>query len=187
MVLQPGLVACAVLAVSLVPTPGSAQAQGRGGGPAPAQAGRFVDNGDETITDTQTGLMWEKKTTAVGSGTSANDVRDVDNTFTWEYAMNEYVDRLNGRLIANANDGAFARHTDWRVPTMPELQSIVDTSAPGRINPIFGPNASASYWTSSKRLLGPTAVPWYVGFGTDIPVYVGQPFRFHVRAVRNVR
>ena len=29
--------------------------------------------------------------------------------------------------------------------------------------------------------------PFYVGFGTDIPVYVGQPFSFHVRAVRDVR
>ena len=176
-----------VLAVVLAMTPGIAQSQGRGGGPAPSPAGRFVDNGDETITDTMTGLMWEKKTTAVGSGPSTMDVRDVDNRFTWEYAMNEYVDRLNGRLIAFATDGAFARHTDWRIPTMQELQTIVEPAAPGRINAAFGPNAPASYWTSSKRLLGPTAVPWYVGFGADIPVYVGQPFSFHVRAVRNAR
>jgi len=187
MVIRAGFVGGAVVALVLAMTPGIAQSQGRGGGPAPSQAGRFVDNGDETITDTMTGLMWEKKTTSVGSGPSAMDVRDVDNTFTWEYAMNEYVDRLNGRLIAFAGDGAFARHTDWRIPTMQELQTIVEAASPGRINPIFGPNATASYWTSSKRLLGPSAVPWYVGFGTDIPVYVGQPFSFHVRAVRNVR
>ena len=181
------LVCSGVLAVVLTITPGIAQSQGRGGAPAPSAAGRFVDNGDETITDTMTGLMWEKKTTAVGSGPSTMDVRDVDNRFTWEYAMNEYVDRLNGRLIAFATDGAFARHTDWRIPTMQELQTIVEPSAPGRINAVFGPNAPASYWTSSKRLLGPTAVPWYLGFGADIPVYVGQPFSFHVRAVRDAR
>jgi hypothetical protein len=181
------LVCGGVLAVVLTMTPGIAQSQGRGGAPAPSPAGRFVDNGDETITDTMTGLMWEKKTTAVGSGPSTMDVRDVDNRFTWEYAMNEYVDRLNGRLIAFATDGAFARHTDWRIPTMQELQTIVEPSAPGRINAVFGPNAPASYWTSSKRLLGPTAVPWYLGFGADIPVYVGQPFSFYVRAVRDAR
>jgi hypothetical protein len=181
------LVCSSVLAVVLALTSGIAQSQGRGRGAAPSPAGRFVDNGDETITDTMTGLMWEKKTTAVGSGPSTMDVRDVDNRFTWEYAMNEYVDRLNGRLIAFATDSAFARHTDWRIPTMQELQTIVEPSAPGRINAVFGPNAPASYWTSSKRLLGPTAVPWYLGFGTDIPVYVGQPFSFHVRAVRDAR
>lgn len=187
MVIRSGLVVGALVAFVLATTPGIAPAQGRGAGPAPSAPGRFVDNGDETITDTMTGLMWEKKTTAVGSGPSSMDVRDVDNKFTWEYAMNEYVDRLNGRLIANATDGAFARHTDWRIPTMQELQTIVEPSAPGRINAIFGPNVTASYWTSSKRLLGPAAVPWYVGFGNDIPVYVGQPFSFHVRAVRNAR
>ena len=187
MIVRSVLVCSGVLAVVLAMTPGIAQSQGRGGGPAPSAAGRFVDNGDETITDTMTGLMWEKKTTAVGSGPSTMDVRDVDNRFTWEYAMNEYVDRLNGRLIAFATDGAFARHTDWRIPTMQELQTIVEPAAPGRINAVFAPNAPASYWTSSKRLLGPTAVPWYLGFGTDIPVYVGQPFSFHVRAVRNAR
>lgn len=182
-----GRVGGALIAIILVILPGMALGQGRGGGPAPSPAGRFVDNGDETITDTMTGLMWEKKTSAVGSGPSSMDVRDVDNRFTWEYAMNEYVDRLNGRLIAFSTDTSFARHTDWRLPTMQELQTIVEPAAPGRINATFGANVPASYWTSSKRLLGPTAVPWYVGFGADIPVYVGQPFSFHVRAVRNAR
>ena len=182
-----GRIGGAVLALVVAIMPVFVQAQGRGAGPAPSAAGRYVDNGDETITDTMTGLMWEKKTSAVGSGTSSMDTRDVDNKFTWEYVMSDYVDRLNGRLIAVANDGAFARHTDWRVPTMQELQSIVEPASPGRINPIFGANAPGSYWTSSRRLLGPSAVPWYVSFGTDIPVYVGQPFSLHVRAVRNAR
>jgi len=185
--IRSGRVGGALMAVILVMLPAMAQGQGRGGGPAPSAPGRFVDNGDETITDTMTGLMWEKKTSAVGSGPSSMDVRDVDNRFTWEYAMNEYVDRLNGRLIAFGTDGAFARHTDWRIPTMQELQTIVEPSAPGRINAVFGANATATYWTSSKRLLGPAAVPWYLGFGNEIPVYVGQPFSFHVRAVRDVR
>ena len=176
-----------VLAVVVALTPAVALSQGRGGGPAPSQPGRWVDNGDETITDTMTGLMWEKKTTTVGSGTSVLDARDVDNQYTWEQATTDYVDRLNGRLIADATGTAFARHTDWRIPTMQELQTIVEPASPGRINAIFGPNAAASYWTSSRRLLGPAAVPWYVNFGTDLPVYVGQPFHLHVRAVRNAR
>jgi len=184
----------AVLGAILAGAPEVAESQGRAGGPAPSPAGRYVDNGDDTITDTQTGLMWEKKTTAVGSGTSNTDIRDVDNTYTWEYAMNDWIDRLNGRLIAFQNDGAFARHSDWRLPTMQELQTIVEPQAPGRINAAFGANAPATYWTASRRLFGQMLYnsaapppPWYVTFGGEIPVYVGQPFNFHVRAVRNVR
>ena len=93
MLIRSGLVGMAVLGMVLAMTPGVVQSQGRAGGPAPSPAGRFVDNGDETITDTQLGLMWEKKTTTVGSGTSDTDIRDVDNTYTWEYAMNEWIDR----------------------------------------------------------------------------------------------
>jgi hypothetical protein len=186
MVIRAGLVG-GVVTLVLALTPAVALSQGRGGGPAPSQPGRWVDNGDETITDTQTGLMWEKKTTTVGSGTSVLDARDVDNKYTWEQATTDYVDRLNGRLIADATGTAFARHTDWRIPTMQELQTIVEPASPGRINPVFGPNAPSSYWTSSRRLLGPAAVPWYFNFGTDLPVYVGQPFSLHVRAVRTAR
>ena len=182
MAIRSGLACVAVLALVLTATQGVALAQGA----------RFVDNGDETLTDKKTGLMWEKKTTAVGSGTSSRDIRDVDNKYAWEYAMHDWLDRLNGRLIAFANDGAFAGHSDWRIPTMQELNTIVDPMAPGRIDAAFGANIPAAYWTSSRRLFGPmvgtTAVPWYVTFGVgDIPVYVGQPFSFHVRAVRNAR
>jgi hypothetical protein len=48
-------------------------AVGRGGA-CPA----FTGNGDGTVTDHQTGLMWEQKTPA-GSG----GVHDVNNTYTW--------------------------------------------------------------------------------------------------------
>jgi hypothetical protein len=43
-----------------------------------AHAQRFTDNGDGTVTDHQTGLMWEKKT-PTGSGS----VHDVNNKYTW--------------------------------------------------------------------------------------------------------
>src|ERR1700731_1612843 len=43
-----------------------------------AHAQRFTDNGDGTVADRQTGLMWEKKT-PTGSGS----VHDVNNKYTW--------------------------------------------------------------------------------------------------------
>ncbi len=151
--------------------------------PQPPAGQKLVDNGNDTITDSQTGLMWEKKTTAVGSGPNLRDLRDVDNTYTWDDAMGDWIDQMNGRLITNVGDGGFAGYSDWRMPTLAELQTIVDTTAPGRINAMFGPNVPAPYWSASRRALGPS-IPWYVLFGNDIPLTVGKPFFFHVRAVR---
>jgi len=180
MMIRP-IFSCAILLMAtaiVASTPAGAQ--------APAASSRLVDNGNETVTDSQTGLIWEKKTTTPGSGENVRDPRDVDNTYTWEYAVGDWIDKLNGRLIANVTDGAFAGYTDWRLPTLAELQTIVDMSAPGRINATFGPNAAAAYWSASRRELGPS-IAWYVLFGNDIPVSVGVPFKFHVRAVRGGR
>jgi len=49
---------------------------------------RFVDNGDGTVTDNETGLIWEKKTGTVGTAvncatTTCSDPHDVNNTYTW--------------------------------------------------------------------------------------------------------
>jgi len=50
---------------------------------------RFIDNGDGTVTDADTGLMWEKKTGTVGisvlcdSTDTCPDPHDVNNLYTW--------------------------------------------------------------------------------------------------------
>ena len=54
-----------------------------------AQAQQFIDNGDGTISDTTTRLMWEKKTTD-------GSVHDVNNTYTWSIVIDHLV---IGRLI----------------------------------------------------------------------------------------
>lgn len=66
----------------------------------------FTDNGDGTITDSATGLMWMQDDSGEG--------------MTWESAL-EY-----------AESKEFAGYTDWRLPNIKELQSIVDYQrAPG--------------------------------------------------------
>jgi hypothetical protein len=44
---------------------------------------RFIDNGDGTISDTKTGLMWEKKTGEAGGSSNPGDVHDVNNLYSW--------------------------------------------------------------------------------------------------------
>jgi hypothetical protein len=105
----------------------------------------FTDNGDGTITDNATGLMWQQS--------------DDGNTYDWENAL------------AYAENLTLAGHTDWRLPNAKELQSLVDytrspntTSSPA-IDPLFSctsisdPNGNTGqygyYWSSSPLQDGP--------------------------------
>jgi hypothetical protein len=53
---------------------------------------RYIDNGDGTVSDLNTGLMWEKQTGTV-AGTSTGRVDDVNNTYTW-----------SGNIVPNTGD-----------------------------------------------------------------------------------
>jgi len=67
----------------------------------------LIDNGDGTITDPNTGLMWKKTDAWL----------DTKKFYTWPQAP-EYVDKINGEK--------FAGHTDWRIPSKAEAASLVD-------------------------------------------------------------
>jgi hypothetical protein len=159
---------------------------------------RYVDNGDGTATDNQTGLMWEIKS-PVGTG----DVHDLDNTYSWSNTppyteptgtlYTDFLQQLNG---LNSTGGApcFAGHCDWRIPSVNELRSLLPApylacgfpcrppSPPFEVP--MGPN---TYWTSSSVAGNPTSV-WNVSFqngflGTLIKSYNG----IYARAVRGGR
>lgn len=61
----------------------------------------YTDNGDQTITDNVTGLMWQR-------------VPLTGTTYTWAQA------------VATCSTLALAGHRDWRLPSRIELVSIVD-------------------------------------------------------------
>lgn len=161
----------------------------------PPPATGFVDNGDGTITDHQTGLMWEKSDDAAG-------LTDKDLVRTWNLAPSNtsdsatgssiftWLDRLNGRLTNDPSQPGFAGHTDWRVPTVFELQTILLAPSPCGtspcIDPIFGPTAAAFYWSSTTLAIDPSRA-WFVNFNGG---FVGNTAQFnplHVRAVRGGR
>jgi hypothetical protein len=88
-------------------------------GPTEPPGERFVDNGDGSITDMQTGLMWEKKS-------DDGSVHDWDNAYSWSVTGAESDGTVFTVFVSTLNDQAFAGHSDWRVPTLQELGGIAD-------------------------------------------------------------
>jgi hypothetical protein len=76
----------------------------------------FVDNNDGTITDKATGLMWQK----------SGSLSSLDNRGAKKY-------------IRQLNKDRFAGHSDWRMPTVEELASLIkkDRRNGVHIDPIF--------------------------------------------------
>jgi len=133
--------------------------------------GRFTDNGNGTVTDNCTGLMWQKATADVSGNGSIGDEDRPD----WQAAL-EHCESLS-----------LADHDDWRLPNVRELQSILDYGRAGpAIDPVFGA-VSAYYWSSSVVADVP-GYSWVVQFGVGyINAIDGRGARFHVRAVRTVQ
>ncbi|MCX5902809.1 MAG: DUF1566 domain-containing protein [Proteobacteria bacterium] len=122
----------------------------------------FIDNNDGTITDTGTGLMWQKAT--------------APGTYTWEQALT-YCENLT--LPAGG-------YSDWRLPNRNELQSIVDYS---RYNPAidttYFPDTQAAYYWSSTTDAFSTLIAWSVYFyNGSVASGYGKNNNYYVRAVR---
>ena len=100
-------------------------------------------------------------------------------------------------FLKQLNEGpGFANHSDWRLPTVKELLTIVDRSRSlPAIDPIFGPTQSDYYWSDDTVLEPPghTYIAQIVNFGVlqqDPPtrpeVYTSNKVQEnYVRAVRD--
>ena len=124
-----------------------------------ATATRFVDNGDGTVTDTTTGLMWSKA------------------PLTEEAVDHEQAGKVCAEL-------ALAGHTDWRLPTVEELFALADRSIETNA---FPGTQSDWYWTSTITAWS-SGLAWFAVFDNGLAssgLLRGVNYAF-VRAVRSV-
>jgi hypothetical protein len=155
----------------------------------------YTDNGDGTITDNNTGLMWEKKDNSEG-------IHDSQAKHTWSTGTNNMDGTITTTFLATLNGGGgFAGHTDWRVPNRRELDSIVDLEV---FNPSIAPafhqsatctgcvditvescscTRSSFYWSSSTAQYNPEFA-WVVDFSFGGTYASDKPNLGYVRAVR---
>ena len=137
----------------------------------------FIDNGDGTITDKVTGLMWQK-------GGSSSEM-----SF---FTAGKYVEELNSRR--------FGGYGNWRLPTMEELCSLLEETAnpSGKfVDTLFDPAQDICWSADESRRYSRTRLPMPINaaFGVNFSrgeTSVGMTERFmsldesryYVRAVR---
>ncbi len=112
--------------------------------------GNFKNNGDATVTDIATGLIWQQED---------DNVRR-----TWEEAI------IYCEGMKNAN------YEDWRLPNIKELRTIIDMTTSGpAIDPIAFPGTNVSFYWSATTLASNSEYAWSVEF-TSGWVFYGLKF-----------
>ena len=132
---------------------------------------RFQDEGNGTISDRWTGLMWQEEYAYPETGSY----------ISW-YEANEYIARLNEKALGG--------YSDWRLPARLEIQSIYEPEyiLPFRgknivlhINPIFEFSYGSRFWTCQTKLSGALGFAFDIG---DMDWFPQGSISGTVRAVR---
>ncbi|EDN68171.1 Protein of unknown function DUF1566 [Beggiatoa sp. PS] len=115
---------------------------------------RFTDNGNGTVTDNLTSLIWTK------------DANCPSSTKIWDDAI-DYSNVLASGTCG-LSDGSVIG--DWRLPNVRELQSLVDYSqySPGLPSGHPFLNVQSDYYWSSTTFKNNTGSAWAISMNTDV-------------------
>lgn len=137
----------------------------------------FVDNGDGTVTDRATGLMWQK-----------------------DGSPKPLTLKRSTYYISSLNDKRFMGYSDWRMPTVEELASLIRGNEKKglHINPLFTTKRKPC-WSSDRGYVEDRYMKdvWIVNFvegrivlqmmDNDPRMIFGYPETYYVRGVRSTR
>ena len=135
----------------------------------------YTDNGNGTVTDSATGLVWQK--CSAGQGTTLGNCSTGSiSSYTWSNAIT-YCEGLT-----------LGGRSDWRLPNINELRSIVDygKSSLPTIDSTSFPNTQSDYYWSSSTYAKLTVYAWIVQFyngGVDYYNKTNSTYNFYVRCV----
>ena len=137
-------------------------------------AKRFVDNGDGTVTDLETKLIWKQ----------TDSFQDTSKWNNW-FRAQEYIQSLNIEK--------FAGYSDWRMPTLEEAESLHDENHSIKdmdrmdifISSAFSPGGGFTCWTSNE-MRHATAAIYYYRYGHANSNHKEDITKDSVRAVRDI-
>lgn len=131
---------------------------------------RFTDDGDGTVIDQLTGLVWLRNANCFGARNRNQALTDANNLAAGFCGLTD-----------GSNVG------DWRLPNLYELHSLVDYTqfnpALSSGHPFIG-SSSVSYWSSTSHSLGGGA-GWYVNFLEGVVFVSNTTNSYAVWPVRN--
>ncbi len=135
----------------------------------------FTINDDGTVTHIRTNLIWkvcsEGQTWANGDCTTGTIT-----THNWQGAL---------QIPQNLNALGYADYTDWRLPNIKELKSIVERQCYSpAINKTIFPSTASSYYWSSSPFADLSRNAWIVHFNYGGDGSYGRDNDGHVRLVR---
>jgi len=144
----------------------------------PTQHATFTN--DYTTKDNVTGLVWR----SCSEGQSGSDCA-TGSALT--YTLSPDTASPQCTTLNSANSGAgYAGRTNWRLPTIEELSTLVNLSngvlAIDSVN--FPATAASAYWSSSTHVITPTTA-WRVNFIDGIVGNVNKTTAYGVRCVSN--
>ncbi len=145
-----------------------------------ATTAHLQDNGDGTVSDAKTGLVWKKCSEGQSWNAASNSCDSSAVTYNWQGALQQAQDVNAG--LAGENLGK----TDWRVPNIKELASLVEQKC---WNPainvfVFPSTPSSSYWSSSPDANN-SSYAWFVNFDGGYGFAVNKYNFRYVRLVRS--
>lgn len=137
-----------------------------------------------TVADLNTRLLWERKVVG-GPRTCLESLHGANSRCNWFDAAGPWIDAVNTQ-----GGTGYAGFSDWRLPNVKELHSIVDYRQ--GIDPGFGPGPRGAvqprYWSATISLPDrpPGSPGWHVDFASrTVNAEVSRLSSLLVRAVRN--
>ncbi|MCP3925462.1 MAG: DUF1566 domain-containing protein [Desulfobacterales bacterium] len=124
------------------------------------------------VKDNVTCLIWENKT-------NDGSINDYDDEYTWQDAQDVFITDLN-------SGSGFCGYTDWRLPTVKELSTIINSGRfPSTVNGDYFINTKSLYYWTVTTYAGNTVSAWLVDFFDGEVLYHGKTNSNYVRAVRS--
>ena len=134
---------------------------------------RYQVHGDGTVTDTLTSLMWMQ--CSLGQTYLSGECTGSASDHSWQGALEL------------SEDYTFATYSDWRLPNIKELSSLVarDRHEPAINSTIFPSTSSRSHWSASPHAEN-TDLGWMINFSGGYDVFYYRGHGYVARLVRDI-